>query len=378
MDTSYETSFQIHQKSGRACLDDLTAWNRMLLKSESTTSIYQTPNFFRYLCETAENIDDVICFYVHYKNIEDESDPISIIPCCITRLEIPISPRGFFIRSPSVQVLNILGNIPFGSDASDNILNWLTAILRMTPKVDALYFPALPRKHSLSVAILKKPLPNNIYTKTIFGWRDCHTIPLPLTFDEYEQQFGSKKRYNIKRQIRLLDEHCHGTKLQRINNIDDVENLTSALNTFKKFNGKKSFLPIDKYTALARNNLLLCYILSDRENKPRAAIIGTQACQTYYIHDIIFDHELLRFSPGTSILHLALNDAIGNLHLRKVDLGYGSPAISMNSSNVIEQRCRLLILRKSTRSTVIFTTHYLLEKISSLFKSYASKYKQLF
>src|SRR5262249_54783247 len=43
-----------------------------------------------------------------------------------------------------------------------------------------------------------------------YGKQTCHTIPLPATFEEYLAKLSAKKRYNLKRQVRLLQTVAKG------------------------------------------------------------------------------------------------------------------------------------------------------------------------
>ena len=56
------------------------------------------------------------------------------------------------------------------------------------------------------------------------GIRQCHSISLPATVEEYLGRFKTKKRYNLKRQERLLRAHGGGQlELRRVEYPDQID-----------------------------------------------------------------------------------------------------------------------------------------------------------
>ena len=67
------------------------------------------------------------------------------------------------------------------------------------------------------------------------GIRQCHMIPLPATFEDYLGQLKSKKRYNIKRQIRLLRTHGAGRlELRRVQSRDQIPTFDNQVRIVKQ------------------------------------------------------------------------------------------------------------------------------------------------
>src|SRR5262249_33683887 len=61
------------------------------------------------------------------------------------------------------------------------------------------------------------------------GVRTLHTMPLPGSFPDYLGKFRAKKRYNLKRQVRMLRDHGGGDlELVRIDRADQVRRFAEA------------------------------------------------------------------------------------------------------------------------------------------------------
>jgi hypothetical protein len=179
-------------------------------------------------------------------------------------------------------------------------------------------------------------------------------IHLPASVQEYRAKMCGKKRYNLRRQARLLNAHCGGQlRLLRVDSPHQVAELARAVAPSGGFGGlrqwgRSTHLTIDPQVAegLAGRGLLLNYVLMCGA-RPCAVLTGRQYRGVYYLDGIPRDRTLDRFSPGATALHLALEDLIRETPFHKVDLGFGEPAYSHSSTNVVESRASLLLLRKT-------------------------------
>jgi CelD/BcsL family acetyltransferase involved in cellulose biosynthesis len=183
----------------------------------------------------------------------------------------------------------------------------------------------------------------------------CQLIPLPATVAEHRARMTGKRRYNLRRQAKLLRDHGGGGRLElvRVESTQQVGDLVGAVNAPPGAGrlsqwGRADPLTLDRLDAeeLARRGLLLTFLLMCG-GRPCAALTGLQHRGVYYLNGIPRDQTLDRFSPGSTALQMAIEDLILNTSIRRIDLGFGEPAYSHSSTNVVEPRASILLMRRT-------------------------------
>ena len=168
-------------------------------------------------------------------------------------------------------------------------------------------------------------------------------IALPSTFAEFLGRYSSKKRYNLRRQERLLRERAGGDcELVPIEEPWQVPGLVAAIARMRQ--------PVDaadasRYEDLASRGLLLGFVLM-AAGQPIAGIIGKCHGSTYLIDRTTYDASWGELSPGATLLHLAIEDLIETRGMERINLGYGSPKGDYPETNERPAyRCSWLIRR---------------------------------
>jgi len=216
---------------------------------------------------------------------------------------------------------------------------------------------ALPRESAFEKTVCSVALGSGYLMHVLDGWRHGHVIPLAESFDAYLSRYNSKKRFNLKRQVRLLREHSQDTlQLHRITTPDQVAFYTKSWKQLAPPELAEQLLPIPMLESLARHGLLHGYVLM-LSGAPCAVITATQTAGVLHVHNIIYAQELSRFSVGVCVLYLAVEDLIVQGHFKAIDLGYSNPAHSEQASNLVEVRGNRLVLRKSWRNRVLCWAH---------------------
>ncbi len=314
------------------------------LLSSSRNAINQSPKYFDYLLDS--NRDgrlDVLT--VRNKRTEEI---VGVVPIKVWdyRLQFTFRARAFFeIERRSISILGSEPIIPENPDAFDELF---LAFVRHFPESQVIYIDAVPAISYVWQHLQTSQTIRSLYHILIVdGFREWHSVPLPQSIDEYYKRLTRKKRYNLMRQERLLQSHSgHLLRLITINKEDDLQYLFEAIDrlpTERKYNFVFSR---QEYVLLARHGLLHCYVLRSGEDII-GMLLGTKAGKTFKIDRLVHDPSLNRFSPGTTLWQLVLKDLIGNREFTTVDFGYGLPAYRHSSTNVIEQKGRILLFRRS-------------------------------
>jgi hypothetical protein len=329
-------------------------WNALLNQSKSPETIFQTPAYFDFITRAPnkENYQALVLVREH-----GSQRVIGVVPIRTGRRTLPLQVGSRTMGRLRVQTIALLGSIPLVLQQR-NIWDALLAFLfKEFPGHEAIAMQSLPMDSAFHRHLEVSPDIQNQYKLYIKdGWRACHVNPLPSCVSEYHAQFKAKKRYNLNRQIKQLEAHAGHLQLQRLESPEDIPRLMSGLRKIATDHVLESMMDTHKYRELARHQMLLCYALVCG-GRTCAVIIGMRFQNTFHVHNIIYDLELSKYSPGASILHLATEDLIQNLQIGLIDYGYGSPEHTKASPHNSRQRGHAFLYRRSWRNYLLFNAY---------------------
>jgi CelD/BcsL family acetyltransferase involved in cellulose biosynthesis len=333
----------------------LSAWRELLFASTSVEKVYQSPEFFAFLTDTNNGHDHIEVLAVRNA---DTRHIVGIIPIRFRKQSFRYSLGVRSLAEPAIEVITLLGSAPLLSPEHAVFEFLLKYLFENYPSCSALSMPSLGLESVWHSYIQRSPLiDSEYYNYVIDEWRECHLIPLAMSFEEYLQRFSAKKRFNLKRQVRLLREFS-GTELQlkRIEHVDQIPALIAARKSMVPAEWLTQLLGQKIYQGLARQGLFLSYVLGS-EDKAYAVIVATHSEKKLLIHNIYYHPDVAHLSAGISILYMAIEDLITNLHMECIDLGYSNPANNHHASNEIEIRGHMLLLRKTWKNRFLIFTH---------------------
>lgn len=330
-------------------------WRELLKSSQSPERIYQTPEFFDYILhrDDSQNRPELVTVVS-----EPSGKILGVIPIRFRKQQLSFQVGSRHFASFTIPCIVLLGSVPLLPEDASLIELLLQFLNTEFPEYRAISLPALPADSSFwaDLQALEK-FRRNYSSYLLHDWRDCHRISLPADFETYLQQFSSKRRYNLKRQIRLLREHSKGRlDLHCIQKPEQVASLSRALDKLAPDNLRAQLLSDAALCELARRGLLLCYVMECYE-QPCALILGTCSMDILHLHNILHDAELTSLSVGTSILQMAIQDLCDNKHFVAIDFGYGTPTHKYESSNITMRRGHMLILRPNLRNFIECSLH---------------------
>jgi CelD/BcsL family acetyltransferase involved in cellulose biosynthesis len=336
------------------------AWEGLIARSASAGALEKCPEFLDHLLST----NDPSQF--HLATLRDGTGSIvGVVPLRVKRSGLEVSLSGRVLWESRAQAVSFLGGVPLlptDPVAHDLIFD---AIERELPAYPAIAMRGVPLD-----SFLWRYLHTSDYLKDKFilypvnGVRHCHTIPLPATVGDYRARLSGKKRYNLRRQVRVLNDLCGGRlKLLRVESPQQVGDFVEAINATERFAGltqwgRLGLLTVDRSETegLAGRGLLLNYILMC-DDRPCAALMGMQYRGVYYLSAIPRDRTLDRFSPGSTAFHMAIEDLIRDTPIVSIDLGFGKPAYLYSTTNVVEPRASLLLLRRTPGNRIRRRVH---------------------
>lgn len=330
------------------------AWQTLLAHSKSPEKVFQTPEYFAFISQIPNkgNSQELL---VAKDALSQEI--IAVLPLRAGRRTLCLNIGNYTVLHLRLRAIALLGSIPLTTDNLSLREALIDSIFQNFPEKNTIAMQSLPKDSDFyqqlrsSKSIRKK---YGIFVKD--GWRACHTTPLPDTYASYLGHFKAKKRYNLNRQIKLLEKNAGLLQLVRIDAPEHIPELTEAIKKLLPVQTLKSFLNEEQFTNLAQKKIKLSYILKCN-GIAHAIIIGIKAEGTYHIHNILYDQDKAEYSPGTSVLHLAIEDLIDNLKISLIDYGYGSPEHSYQSSNVPKLRGHVFLYQRTWSNLLMFSTY---------------------
>jgi hypothetical protein len=332
-------------------------WRRMLSESQSPEKIYQSPEFFQFLRKSQTATSDKISLFIVTRR--SNGGVVGVVPVRMSSQALDFKIGTYSVLTPHLRVVCILGSVPILADEDGLTQCLIDNLLRTFPDCVAVSMQAYPVE--LKDRVYKQ---QGLSFFTLNGWRECHTIPLPENFDAYIGKFSAKKRYNLARQIRLLEEEVGVIAVRRIEQLKQVKLMVGTLNGVSDL-GKIDFMTEQEYKVLASNNLLLSYVLSGGDENI-AVVLGSRYDQTWYVHRIFFSEKYRHLSLGTIATHLAIKDIITNFTFLNVDFGYGEPNQRFASTHVLKTRAHVLLSRAGSWANLCIIAYVSYEKLYSL------------
>jgi hypothetical protein len=328
------------------------AWDLLLKSSPNSGNLERNPRFYDHLLETRREGSLAVA------TVRDDTGSIvGVAPLLLMRLILLLDVAGRVLGKTSLSGVRILGSQPLFAAAEPVLYDrFFEALTREFPERGIIGMESVPTASPLWRFIQHSRLVRESFFVHIpDGIRTCHSIPLPATFEEYLGKFNAKKRYNLKRQMRMLREHGGGhLELHRMESRDQVPDFiadTSVILRACKLAGPwqpywAPAVDVVECTSLADRGLWLCYVLTCGD-RPIGAALGKIDEQRYYLNSLMHDPAFDRFSPGATLLHLLVEDLIRRRSVDLIDLGFGEPAYQHSSTNVTEPRATVFLLRRS-------------------------------
>ena len=335
-------------------------WRALVVAGNSHQKIYQTPEFFQFQRETCQGGERLELLTVSRRS---DASLVGVLPVRIGRQEIVFGIGKLVLYKTEVEVINLLGSVPVAPGGAALTQFIVLQLLAAFPHAKAVFMQALPLFSEYWRSLTENGGACQLGTALMGQRRECHTLPLPATFDQYLDKFSAKKRYNLNRQIRQLGEQAGALALQRVACVADVGGMMAALMALVPAARLASMLRPATFEALARRGLLLCYVLRAGDEVV-AAVIGTRSPDTWHIHNIFVNKRYLSFSIGTTALHLAIKDLMAERCFGMIDFGFGTPNHDFRSSHVLDLRAQVLLFDRSRPARLLFRAHALFTAVA--------------
>lgn len=362
-DAGSDKEFDISFIQDESEIESLSAdWERLLDASASPEKIYQSPAFFLYLKDTADPCALLVA------RLRGDGRVIGIVPVrprCHA-LEFRMGPLGSW--SWKLPVVQLLGSVPMLEQHGGLFDAVMHGLFAHFPEARGVSLQAVPSELFGQFEQLQ-----GIGVSVLDGWRECHTIELPESFDAYLQKLSSKKRYNLQRQVRQLASEAGEIEVLRIERPEQVELLFDAMRALMPAAEFAAFPAQHKFERLAAGGLLFSVVVRCA-GVPVGVVVGSNGIGRWLVHNIISDAKYQHLSAGTSTMHLALKEMMAAHTLSGADFGYGTPNRDFRSSHQLRTRGHVLAWRRVGLTPAVLAANVL---YGNLYEYLASGIKRL-
>jgi len=343
-------------------------WKALLSGSPNLYKMYQSPHWWEHLLQKGDSSNyDLIM-------VEDSEGTLKgIIPLKKSVISLNVTFKRRELKTSSFNCLEVLGSqliLPVSSKLYSDFLQWVWKHYR---DVDGVYFKSLPTDspewHFMEERHWKI---DGCLVYKLSSERDFYILKSPATFDKYlETQFKKKKRYNLKRQVRMLEEATK--KKINVECITDPE-LVPVFNNHVKTISERSwkakklenYIPAyvqdnSNLVDVASKQLLRAYLLY-ADGEPITYVLGYQYEDVYHYSDIGFDENFAKYSPGSVLLFRLIEDLVNNTKLKYINFGIGDSEYKRQFATDRLSDNSLIVLRNTFRNRLHFHMNEILKK----------------
>ncbi len=366
-------AFELTQADGASANAALwTTWQRLLSENPNLYAQYQSPAWWEHLGTTPEAADRRLLLMKYGSSIA------GVIPLQLGVRPIDTNLPGVLQGLSAIRCVELLGSLPLVPAEPTVATAMLDAVLEHVPEAEAVYFKSIPETSAWADMIMQAGGASGKAFGYVSRATAFHSLELPEKFDEYLGQFGKKKRYNLKRQVRLMEEAYGGDmRLDCITGQDQIDLFLATAEAVAAGSWKDAGLtaayvrtPTNhaRYADLARRGLLRGYLIRHGE-RPVASVIGYQFGDTYHYADIAYSKSDIHLSPGSVLLFLIIRDLIENTGMRSVNFGMGDADYKRQFGNRHGRDQAVWMMRATARSRVICAAHGSAKRLSQRLKS---------
>lgn len=355
---------QLSFVSPEACLTPSfrAEWDALIAASGNVYGQYQSADWLAHLCASSK---------------ESLSDPLvarhpdgrlaGVVPVLLKQHDLSFEFREHVLWRSRLQAASILGGVPLLPPDVALHDRALAAIREAVPRASCIYFHSVPTNSFCWRYLQESPwIREQFRTYAADGVRSFHVVELPASFAAYIAKFKHKKRYNLSRQERLLREHAGGRlELRRIENVDQVRSFREAVVAVMQDSWQGRAAIPEAYTIvddpgpfedLARRGLLRSYVL-ECGGEARAFVLGYQHRDVFHYAEIAYSETVQRFSPGTTLLYMLIQDLLMYRTPRLLNFGIGDAPYKREFGNVHFEDASMLLLNRTFRAAAVRLAH---------------------
>ncbi len=350
-------AFSFHdaaQVRGDARLNE--EWNDCVAASDNLNALFQSPLWWNSLPEAAAGERRKLGVVRSAGGAL-----VGVIPVRTGTYPLSFSAWGTSLGTWNLRAVRVMGCQPFLPDDEGLHLNVMQRLFTEFPECDCVLMEAAESRSFASQFVSRSTALRRLATPYVRqGMTPHYVIEIPATFELYLQKFKSKVRYNLRRQVRRLQEQGAGRlDLIRVETPADVDGFLAEAAMVEAQSWQFQELGAtlgasDEYrqrlTRLAEQSALRCYLLRVG-GEPSAMVIGYQYAGTYYYSWCGFAQSLAEFSPGTVLLYRIIEDLCSHDRPRRLTFLWGDAGYKrLFATDCLEDTTAVIVSRRARLS----------------------------
>jgi hypothetical protein len=338
-------------------------WDELARKSPHPYAFFASPAWWYYSRPAIECERSAIAIVE-----SPDGSIVAVVPARAGNQVLNYAVSSFAIAKARLRMVNIVGCEPVIPNDDRIFIDLILSLLEDFEDCDGIHLEWVSFQGGCWTTMLhSRGLRRDVLVYVPAKVQGCHFINLPDSYDRYLAKFSAKRRYNLRRQIRLLREHGAGRlDCLRIEHDRDVPYLLeagsrvavqSSVYRNRGWNVLENTTEMcQKLTECARRGVLRSYLLRCGDDVC-AFIKGYQYNETYYVSFIGFDERFWEFSPGTTLHCMAVEDLCRDRRPKRINLGTGEwPYLDMIGTDKVSGTA-VLLLRKTLRNRLVVASH---------------------
>ncbi|VAX36132.1 hypothetical protein MNBD_PLANCTO02-2928 [hydrothermal vent metagenome] len=273
--------------------------------------------------------------------------------------EINTKRAGAFLYTPRLQGYRLAGDRLLGEESVESTQKLFSEIHHILQKQKSHFLLIEDLEKESSLREVAQQLQGcQLFSPT--GLQERLRLELPPTLEEYWKTFSSKRRYNLKRERKILEKKGAVT-LKRIDSVEQVACFLEDAHqvSLKSWQTRQlglrvgtSDADLQTYTFLASAGALRSYLLY-LDNEPIAFMIGHQYNGVFHYEEVGFDSDYAKFSPGKALLVAGLEDIYSENKPTWFDFGLGDADYKRQMSNHHSQSGMLWIVPAGFKNRIV-------------------------
>ena len=292
-------------------------------------------------------------------------------------MKFDIKARSLF--KISFDTVVALGSYKELLDNTSLLKQLLYKIRENDPKLQSIYMDSIPSESILGRYLSDSDeLRRHSIVYFPDGVRPRYFIDLPAEYGKYVSKFSAKRRYNFKRNIKKLKQHGNGfLDLIRLQTKEDVLIYLNDITYISKRSWQQEVLGDriknnetyrKRFIDLAEAGLLRSYLLKCNR-QPCAFVIGYQYNDVFHYIEIAYDPIFTKYSPGTVLLCLLIDDLIKYRPAKRVSFGIGDHKYKAMFSTGKYYDVSVLIIKKTFKNKILILIHQIFLKSRHILRS---------
>jgi CelD/BcsL family acetyltransferase involved in cellulose biosynthesis len=363
--------FCLHPNQALGDSQLLEGWRELLSVHGQTNALYGSPDWVAHLASL--NHAEMLIWFVRGR----KGKLLGVLPMVKRPYLLPFDIANRPLCKAKFQVAELLGSVPTMPESERLYARTFEQILGRWPECQGIYIDALPSNSYCTRFVHNSPYLDFAFAYSPFGQRPWHIARLGASFEEYLASMSTKSRFNLRRQVRRL-EQSDDLEIKRCLRSDEVAEFFNDARIVNKLSWQYRNLGFRLHEReslerqleeLANRGVLRSYVLR-YGGRPCAFVIGYQYRDVFHYAEVGFDSNLGKWSPGTVLLFLIIQDLYRHNPPAILNFGVGDATYKRRFGTHEYSDESLLILRHTMRNRLITGAHgtfiSCLEKVKQL------------